>query len=80
MIPVPFNWFVFLYLAVFLCGILILWMGYAWKCARAAKRDGRMMILCRICGSRYVPAQSLSECPACGSRNERPADVPVGPL
>lgn len=77
MIPVPFNWFVFLYLAVFLCGILILWVGYAWKCARTAKRVERMIILCRICGSRYVPAEPVSECPACGSRNERTMNVRV---
>lgn len=71
MIPVPFSWFVFLYLAVFLAGILILWVGYGWKCARASRRAARSMVLCRICGSRYAPAEALSECPACGSRNER---------
>jgi hypothetical protein len=74
MIPVPFSWFVFFYLAAFLTGVLILWAGYSFVSMRAARRVGQNAILCRICGSRYTATADLSDCPACGSRNERVAN------
>ena len=75
MIPVSFPWFVALYLALFLAGVLVLWLGYEWIRRRLAKEAARTRIFCRICGSRYTDASSkdLLDCPVCGSRNERSA-------
>ena len=75
MIPITLPWFVFLYLALFLAGILILWIGYEMIRKRRANTIARDRVFCRICGSRYTetsPADLLS-CPSCGSLNERSA-------
>jgi len=73
MIALPLGWFVFLYLALFLAGILFLWIGYEIVRARDSRRSGRDRVFCRICGSRFTVSQqtSLPECPACGSRINR---------
>jgi rRNA maturation endonuclease Nob1 len=73
MIPVSFPWFVAVYLALFLAGVLILWLGYEMMRRRQANHSARTRVFCRICGSRYTDTSSadLLECPVCGSRNER---------
>jgi len=73
MIPVSFPWFVAVYLALFLAGVLALWFGYEIMRKRQAARAQRSRVFCRICGSRYTDtsAEELIDCPVCGSRNER---------
>ncbi len=73
MIPITLSWFVCLYLAVFLAGILILWIGYEMVRKRHANTLARNRVFCRICGSRYtdITARDLLNCPVCGSLNER---------
>jgi hypothetical protein len=73
MISISFPWFVAIYLALFLVGVLILWLGYEWMRRCQDKRAAHTRIFCRICGSRYTDTSSadLIDCPVCGSRNER---------
>jgi rRNA maturation endonuclease Nob1 len=73
MIPITLPWFVFLYLALFLAGILILWIGYEMIRKRHANSIARDRVFCKICGSRYTDTSTadLLNCPACGSQNER---------
>lgn len=73
MIQVTLTWFVSLYLALFLAGILVLWIGYEVVCKRRADRIARDRVFCRICGTRYADTTGaeLTDCPVCGSRNER---------
>lgn len=73
MISISFPWFVAIYLALFLAGVFILWLGYEWMRRSQAYRDARTRVFCRICGSRYKDTSSsvLLDCPVCGSRNER---------
>ena len=75
MIPVTLSWFVFVYLALFLAGILILWIGYEMIRKKHANSVARARVFCRICGSRYIDISSapLLKCPVCGSLNERSA-------
>lgn len=74
MIPITFSWFMVLYLGLFLAGVLVLWLGYEWRCRREAREREQIRIFCRICGSRYTDTSGaeILVCPACGSRNERP--------
>lgn len=73
MIPVSFPWFVAAYLAIFLAGVLLLWIVYELACKKEERRASRICLLCRICGSRYrnETAEELPVCPVCGRRNER---------
>ena len=73
MISITLSWFVCLYLAVFLAGILILWIGYEMLRKRHANAMKRDRVFCRICGSRYTDTTetTLLRCPVCGSLNER---------
>jgi len=73
MIPITLSWFVFLYLALFLAAMLVLWLGYEFVRKRHADLIARDRIFCRICGSRYTDTSSadLLHCPVCGSPNER---------
>jgi hypothetical protein len=73
MIPITLSWFVFVYLAVFLAAIFILWIGYEMLLHRRSNAIARNRVFCRICGSRYTDISSaeLIHCPSCGSLNER---------
>lgn len=73
MIPLPLGWFVFVYLALFLAGILFLWIGYELVRKHDARRAAARILLCRICGSRFPdpPGTPYPGCPACGNRIER---------
>ena len=73
MIPITLSWFVCVYLALFLAGILVLWIGYEMLRMRQAKSSARNRIFFQICGTRYTDtsAADLLECPVCGSKNER---------
>jgi len=75
MIPITLPWFVFLYLALFLAGILILWIGYEIIRKRHTNSIAKNRLFCRICGSRYTDTSTaeLLNCPACGSLNDRSA-------
>ena len=75
MIPITLSWFVFLYLALSLSGMLILWIGYELVRKRHANAIARDRVFCRICGSRYTDttAADLLHCPVCNSLNERSA-------
>ena len=75
MIPITLSWFVCLYLAVPLAGILILWIGYEMIRKRKANEMIRSRVFCRICGSRYTDTSKddLLKCPSCGSLNDRSA-------
>ena len=53
MIPITLSWFVCFYLALFLAGVLILWIGYEIIRKRHANILALNRVLCRICGSRY---------------------------
>lgn len=73
MIPITLPWFVCLYLALFLAGILILWIGYEMIRNRHANSIARDRVFCRICGSRFTDTSTtdLLNCPGCGSAIER---------
>jgi RNA polymerase subunit RPABC4/transcription elongation factor Spt4 len=73
MIPITLSWFVFLYLAFFLAGMVVLWLGYEIIRKRHADLIARDRMFCRICGSRYSDTSpaDLLPCPVCGSLNER---------
>ena len=73
MISITLPWFVFLYLSLFLAGILILWIGYEMIRKRHSIAIARDRVFCRICGSRYTDTSpsNLLHCPVCGSLNER---------
>jgi hypothetical protein len=75
MIPITLSWFVCVYLALFLAGVLILWIGYEIIRKRHANSIFRNRVFCRICGSRYIDGSSdrLLRCPVCESLNERTA-------
>jgi len=75
MISISFPWFVAIYLALFLAGVLLLWLCYEWIRLRQEQRTARNRFFCRICGSRYKDTSSvdLADCPVCGNRNERVA-------
>lgn len=73
MIQVTLSWFVCLYLALFLAGVLVLWIGYEVIRKRRANALARDRIFCKICNTRYTDTSNavLLECPVCGSKNER---------
>ena len=73
MIPITLTWFVGVYLALFLAGVLVLWIGYEMTRKRRATRIARDRVFCRICGTCYTETTGtdLTDCPVCGSRNER---------
>lgn len=73
MISITLPWFVCLYLALFLAGILILWIGYEMIRKRHSNAIARDRVFCRICGSRYTDTTTanLLNCPVCDSLNER---------
>lgn len=73
MIQLTLPWFVCLYLALSLAGVLLLWIGYEVIRKRRANSIARDRIFCRICGTRYADTTTaeLLDCPVCGSKNER---------
>lgn len=73
MIPITLSWFVCFYLALFLAGVLILWIGYEIVRKRHANTLARNRVFCRICGSRYndISSADILHCPVCESLNER---------
>lgn len=75
MIQLTLAWFVFIYLAVFLAGILFFWVGYEMLRKRLSSEDSRQSTYCRICGavlavSSTSTTDSLVHCPQCGNLNE----------
>lgn len=75
MITLPLPWFVCLYLAFFLTGVLILWIGYEILRKRRDSEIARQRFFCRTCASRYIDlsGSEVTACPACGALNERSA-------
>ncbi|KAB2643828.1 MAG: hypothetical protein DVB29_04500 [Verrucomicrobia bacterium] len=72
MIQLTLPWFVFIYLTVFLAGILIFWIGYEMLQKRLSYSASRQTTRCRICSGLLTPSSSneLLRCPSCGSLNE----------
>ena len=85
MISVPLDWFVFLYLFVFLGGILLIWSAFEMYWRRVERRNRARHLHCPLCGMNFgrergAGANSgaearplLAECPRCGHRVEIPA-------
>lgn len=60
--------------------ICSLWFYTFWREQRRETKRRRIAILCRICGCTYaIPkkAPSITDCPSCGSRNERGGLPPI---
>jgi DNA-directed RNA polymerase subunit RPC12/RpoP len=72
MIQLTLAWFVFIYLTVFLAGILIFWIGYEMLRKRLSSTASHHSVHCRICGMKLAISSSteLVSCPSCGSLNE----------
>jgi len=73
MISLPLYHLPLLYAAVFLAGVLALWLLYIWRC-RGRRRDMRQgLSQCRLCSEwlRHGKGSSLVRCPSCGALNER---------
>ncbi len=77
MIHLTLPWFVFIYLIVFLAGILSFWIGYEMLQQRLSSRDSSCQQVCRICGASFRGAlrssrsgQKLVHCSSCGSLHE----------
>lgn len=54
--------------------VCALWFYTFWREQRRESKRRRIAIQCRICGCNYaIPRRSLAitQCPACGSQNER---------
>ena len=72
MIHLTLAWFVFIYLAIFLAGILILWIGYEMLRKHLSSTAAAQYFSCRICGASLTDSQNniILKCPSCGSLNE----------
>ena len=72
MIRMPLPWLVFTALAIFLAGILLVWIGYEIAKRRREALRRRDWICCRMCSFHFKadPAEALPACPQCGGRNE----------
>ncbi|HLB33931.1 MAG: hypothetical protein A3F67_10185 [Verrucomicrobia bacterium RIFCSPHIGHO2_12_FULL_41_10] len=72
MIQLTLAWFVFIYLALFLAGVLLLWIGYEMLRKRLSSSISHQTIFCRICGMKLVDlnTSTLLRCPKCGSLSE----------
>lgn len=59
--------------------VVALWTWTLWRERRREVKRRRIAIQCRICNCNYQPATNLptSQCPACGSRNQRGALNPI---
>ncbi|MFI0347934.1 MAG: hypothetical protein ACH346_04055 [Chthoniobacterales bacterium] len=73
MFQLTLTWFIFIYLAVFLAGILILWIGYEMLRKHLSSTVSHHTIYCRICGTKVINDNNSSflTCLTCGSLNER---------
>ncbi|MFZ4115443.1 MAG: hypothetical protein ACOYK6_01820 [Chthoniobacterales bacterium] len=77
MIQLTLTWFVFIYLTVFLAGILIFWIGYEMLQKRLSSTASPRSLRCRICGAtlthssyKQLSSETLLRCSSCGSLNE----------
>ena len=69
---------VFMMLGV--CLVVGLWMWTLWRDRRREVHRRRIAIQCRICNCTYaLPKKSapVSNCPSCGSKNQRGALEPI---
>lgn len=75
MITLSASGLVFIYVIVFLAGILLLWITSEMARIQRKANANRQRIHCMICAMEYgdVSSDSLPCCPRCGSRNERHA-------
>lgn len=53
MIPISPQWFVFLYLLLFLSGIFILWIAFESYWQRVRRKDRRKTLRCDFCGAEF---------------------------
>jgi hypothetical protein len=73
MIHLTLVWFVFIYLVIFLAGILVLWVGYEMLQKYISLTAASQNFFCRICGASLTDSRddAVLKCPSCGSLNER---------
>jgi len=72
MLSLTLAWFVFIYLTIFLAGILVLWIGYEMLRKYLSSTSSSQHFLCRICGASLTKPETntILSCPSCGSLNE----------
>lgn len=60
--------------------VCLMWFAAFWQERRREVKRRRIAVLCRICGCTYAlphkPA-SISQCPSCGSKNQRGGLPPI---
>lgn len=73
MIRIDIPWLVFLWLLVFLCGILFVWAVVELSRRRSVRQAMRHKVQCPACSLVYTDetGDQLPKCPRCRSVNER---------
>ena len=73
MIRVSLTTVIFIYLAVFLNTVFLIWFRWNWHRAKLARQAFRHRLRCTLCAFDFedTTATLLPRCPRCGSLNER---------
>ena len=73
MIRVTLTQIIVIYLCLILVAVLAIWWGFDFRRKRREMRARCHTVICSICNTIYEDKSShaLSECPECGSMNER---------
>jgi hypothetical protein len=75
MIHLSLAWSIFIYLTIFLAGILSLWIGYEMLRKQLSSAAASDRSSCRICGGSFNDSLSNNEtmlqCACCGHLHER---------
>jgi len=71
-ITLPLYALPFVYAAVFLAAVMLLWLAYAWRRERRRRKMRQGLSQCRLCAEwlRHGREATLFRCPACGAVNE----------
>jgi hypothetical protein len=86
MIPVDLSQFIVVFMLSGVCLVVFLWTWSLWRDARRDAQRRRIAIQCRICNCTYQPQETAlrrgrenptSQCPSCGSSNQRGALGPI---
>jgi len=72
MIEIETQWFIFLYLLLFLTAIFSAWVGFEIFRRRVGRRTRDRAINCPRCGMTFLPpaAGDIFPCPRCGGKIE----------
>jgi rRNA maturation endonuclease Nob1 len=74
MIRLDITTFIFLYIAISLIGIFIIWLlvGYS-SIKRPSSKENKFVWKCSVCFNDYIDSlhEDISVCPLCGSYNKR---------